>query len=71
MKWEVTQKFIEKCVDMLDFLIPNYKKEGKTIVVVAFRCTGGFHRSVAIANEVGKRLSDLGHSVEVSHRDKV
>ena len=71
MKWEVTQKFIEKCVDMLDFLIPNYKKEGKTIIVVAFGCTGGFHRSVAIANEVGKRLSDLGHSVEVSHRDKV
>lgn len=71
MKWEVTQKFIDKCVDMLDFLIPNYKKEGKTIIVVAFGCTGGFHRSVAIANEVGKRLSDLGHSVEVSHRDKV
>ncbi|WP_138159483.1 RNase adapter RapZ [Peptoniphilus catoniae] len=66
---EVTQKFLEKSVDILNFLIPNYAKEGKSILVVGIGCTGGFHRSVAIANELGKRLKEMGYNISVSHRD--
>lgn len=54
---------------MLNFLIPNYTKEGKSILVVGIGCTGGFHRSVAIANELGDRLKQLGYNISVSHRD--
>ncbi|RVU54595.1 RNase adapter RapZ [Anaerosphaera multitolerans] len=70
MGFEVTREFIAKCVDMLTFLIPNYLKEGKTVLVVGFGCTGGFHRSVVIANEVGRILKALGNNVTVTHRDK-
>lgn len=70
MKWDVTKKFVEKSIDMLDFLIPNYLKEGKTILVIGYGCTGGFHRSVAIAEEIGRRLKTMGHNVVISHRDK-
>ena len=70
MKWDVTKDFIDKSIDMLDFLIPNYLKEGKSILVVGYGCTGGFHRSVVIANEIGKRLKVLGNNVVISHRDK-
>lgn len=70
MKWDVTKEFIEKSVDMLNFLIPHYIKEGKSIFVVGIGCTGGFHRSVVIADEVGKRLRELGHNITINHRDK-
>lgn len=70
MKWDVTKEFIEKTVDMLNFLIPHYIKEGKSILVVGFGCTGGFHRSVVMANEVGKRLKEKGYNIVISHRDK-
>ena len=66
---EVTQNFLDKAVDMLNFLIPNYKKEGKSILVVGIGCTGGFHRSVAIANELGKRLKNKNYKISISHRD--
>lgn len=70
MKYEVTQEFIKKTVDMLDFLIPYYYKEGKTVIVIGFGCTGGFHRSVVMAEEVGRKLRVGGHKVIVNHRDK-
>ncbi|MCI6497917.1 MAG: RNase adapter RapZ [Lachnospiraceae bacterium] len=70
MQSEVSGKFLNKLVDMLEFLIPNYIKEGKTQLVIAVGCTGGKHRSVTIANELFSRLSennDVG--VNISHRD--
>lgn len=70
MSYDVTKEFINKCVDMLTFLIPNYLKEGKTVLVVGIGCTGGFHRSVVIANEIGRVLKALGNNVTVTHRDK-
>lgn len=70
MGFEETKEFIDKTVDMLRFLIPNYKKEGKNILVVGFGCTGGFHRSVAISNEVAKRLEEIGYKTNTTHRDK-
>ncbi|GAB6149448.1 MULTISPECIES: RNase adapter RapZ [Clostridium] len=64
-----TKEFIAKLDDMLQFLIPNYIKEGKIQLVVAIGCTGGRHRSVTIANAIYDRLKEKGHKVSKEHRD--
>ncbi|GFN33707.1 RNase adapter RapZ [Paenibacillus xylaniclasticus] len=70
MKWPETQAFLTKLLDMLNFLIPLYRKEGKSQVVVGIGCTGGKHRSVAIAEYLGRMLgSSDTETVRVSHRD--
>ena len=61
--------FIDKVVDMLTFLIPNYIKEGKNQLVIGIGCTGGKHRSVTIANEIYEELSKLSYTVKCYHRD--
>ena len=66
--FDVTKNFIEKIVELLKFLVPNYVKEGKNSLCIGIGCTGGFHRSVVIANEIGKKIKSLGY-VKVSHRD--
>ena len=67
--WDQTHEFIDKLIDMLEFLIPHYTREGKSQLIVGIGCTGGFHRSVAISNRVGEILEENGHRVLVSHRD--
>lgn len=67
-KWPTTETFNEKLFDMLQFLIPQYKKEGKAQLVVAIGCTGGQHRSVALTEYFTKALADY-HAVRKSHRD--
>lgn len=67
----VTSGFLTKCIDMLKFLIPNYIAEGKSVLSIGIGCTGGFHRSVVMTNEIGLKLKELGYSVEVNHRDLV
>lgn len=62
-------EFLEKLVDMLVFLIPNYIAEGKTQLVIGIGCTGGRHRSVTIANELVKQLKTLEYSIKAEHRD--
>lgn len=70
MKWTETQEFLTKLLDMLHFLMPQYRKEGKSQVVVGIGCTGGKHRSVAIAEYLGRIMADSEtESVRVSHRD--
>jgi len=70
MKWPETQTFLTKLLDMLQFLIPMYHKEGKSQIVIGIGCTGGKHRSVALAEYLGRRLgSSDTESVRVSHRD--
>ncbi|MCZ8522194.1 MULTISPECIES: RNase adapter RapZ [Paenibacillus] len=70
MKWNETQEFLAKLLDMLQFLVPQYKKEGKSQVVVGIGCTGGKHRSVAIAEYLGKMMgTSETETVRVSHRD--
>lgn len=70
MKWPETQQFLVKLLDMLNFLIPLYHKEGKSQIVVGIGCTGGKHRSVAIAEYLGRMLgSSDTEIVRVSHRD--
>lgn len=69
MKMPETCEFMSKLKDMLDFLIPNYIKEGKSQLVIGIGCTGGRHRSVAIGDELHKALLESGHRVVVEHRD--
>ena len=70
MEHPVTKEFMEKWKDMLSFLIPHYKDEGKHRIVIAVGCTGGAHRSVAIAEAIGKYLrEEMGLPTEISHRD--
>lgn len=65
----VTRNFLEKTEDLLDFLLPNYINEGKHRLVIAVGCTGGAHRSVAIAEELGSYLRSRENRVEITHRD--
>lgn len=67
-KWTDTQKFNEKVLDLLKFMLPQYKKEGKSQLVVAIGCTGGQHRSVAISEYFAKELSPH-YITHISHRD--
>ncbi|GMX65931.1 RNase adapter RapZ [Paenibacillus elgii] len=70
MKWTETQEFLTKLLDMLHFLVPQYKKEGKSQIVIGIGCTGGKHRSVAIAEYLGKMMGNSETEVvRVSHRD--
>lgn len=63
-------EFMDKLTGMLQFLVPNYVKEGKYRLVVAIGCTGGKHRSVTLANELYKRMKDQGqYGIKLYHRD--
>ncbi len=64
-----TQEFISRISDLLIYLIPHYIHEGKSYLTIAFGCTGGQHRSVMIAEDVGKHLRRAGYRVKVVHRD--
>ncbi len=66
-----TQEFLAKYRDLLAFLIPHYREEGKQRLVIAVGCTGGAHRSVAIAEAIGAWLRELGMATEINHRDLV
>jgi len=64
-----TKAFLKSLYRLLDQLLPAYVKEGKSYLTVAFGCTGGRHRSVAIAEEVAKHLQKRGFAPSVTHRD--
>ena len=65
-----SEAFLDKLTDLLEFLIPNYVKEGKYQLVIGIGCTGGKHRSVTLANELYRRLKNCGsYGLNLSHRD--
>ncbi|CAM4314662.1 RNase adapter RapZ [Corallococcus sp. ZKHCc1 1396] len=64
-----TQQFLDKVVDLCRFLFPRYQKEGKAYLTVALGCTGGKHRSVALAAEMVRRLSEDYGRVQLWDRD--
>jgi UPF0042 nucleotide-binding protein len=66
---EETRAFIKRLEDLMGFLLPLYAAEGKSYLTVSLGCTGGKHRSVALAEDLGERLGRLGVPVSVSHRD--
>lgn len=69
MGFRQTHDFLKQLHQMLQFLLPLYKEEGKTVLVVAIGCTGGHHRSVAIAHEVAEFIVGEGYPVTENHRD--
>ena len=60
---------VDKFVDVLDYLLPFYKREGKAYLTVGIGCTGGRHRSVMVANRIGELLKEQKFDVSVIHRD--
>jgi len=64
-----TIEFLNRLESFLDFLIPQYEKEGKSYVTISIGCTGGRHRSVFITNAVSKHFESLGYRVRITHRD--
>ncbi len=68
-KWEESQLFYKKLCDMLDFLLPQYMREGKNMITIAIGCTGGRHRSVALVNQLAKDYQGQDYLTMVVHRD--
>ena len=69
LSFDDTKIFMNKLSDMLDFLIPNYIKEGKSQLVIGIGCTGGQHRSVTIAIELYHMLKDKNYNVVLHHKE--
>jgi len=61
--------FLKKYIELMDYLIPLYEKEGKAYLTLAIGCTGGMHRSVAVAEAIFEHLQGQNKRVEISHRD--
>ncbi len=68
-KWNVTKTFMSKLYDFVSFLLPLYMNEGKSQLTIGIGCTGGKHRSVALAEHLGALLENSGYKVIVEHRD--
>jgi UPF0042 nucleotide-binding protein len=66
---EAAKEFVDRADEMLAFLIPHFEAEGKSYLSVGIGCTGGHHRSVAIAEELRRRLAQHGVTATVRHRD--
>ncbi len=64
-----TEQFVEKLRELLRFVLPLYREEGKTMLVVAVGCTGGHHRSVAVTHALAEYINSLGYQVTENHRD--
>ena len=69
LNMDTTKEFLNKFIDMLEFLLPNYKKEGKSQIVIGIGCTGGRHRSVAISEKIYDMLKSKERRVVIEHRD--
>jgi UPF0042 nucleotide-binding protein len=63
------KEFVDRVDDLLEFLIPKFQGEGKSYLSIGIGCTGGHHRSVAIAEELRSRLAAHGVNASVRHRD--
>lgn len=70
LEQEDAQKFLATIGDLVELVLPGYRREGKNHMTIAVGCTGGHHRSVAMSEEIGRRLRDIpGIEVNVVHRD--
>lgn len=69
LKHEISQEFIARTKELIEKTIPCYMKEGKYNLNIAYGCTGGHHRSVAMANEMARIFEELGYMVTLEHRD--
>jgi UPF0042 nucleotide-binding protein len=64
-----SKEFLKKILDLMNFLIPLYEKEGKAMLNIAMGCTGGKHRSVVMANQLSAHFFTMKYIVNTSHRD--
>ena len=69
MEDDRTREFVKKYHDLIKFSLPHYEQEGKAYLNIAIGCTGGRHRSVVLANELGAFLTNKGYRTIVEHRD--
>ena len=69
LKHDISQEFIKSTKETIEKIIPCYMHEGKYSLTIAFGCTGGHHRSVAMANEMARILKEDGFRVTLEHRD--
>jgi UPF0042 nucleotide-binding protein len=69
LRHDVSRQFLSRLEDLLRFLVPEYRREGKAYLTVAVGCTGGRHRSVALVEELRQFLERLGQASTVVHRD--
>ncbi len=69
LKSEATQEFVDRFTKLLDTVIPGYKNESKSYLTIAIGCTGGKHRSVALAEFIGGYIQGSGLKVVIKHRD--
>ncbi len=69
LDYPITKSFTRRLLNLLKFLIPHYIQEGKTNLAISIGCTGGQHRSVVLADYIGKQLRNMGYNVIVRHRD--
>lgn len=67
--FEQTKEFVRRIDELFRFLLPRYNEEGKTMLVVAIGCTGGRHRSVAIAHTLSEHIAQMGYPTTENHRD--
>ena len=70
MGFDDSKIFLNKVVDLLEFLIPKYKAEGKNMLTIGVGCTGGKHRSVCLAEKIYSELKKEHSNVNISHRDE-
>jgi len=68
-RWKETHIFLEKYLDLLNYLIPHYEKEGKSSLTIAVGCTAGTHRSVSIADAIYRKLKKTTDPITLTHRD--
>ena len=71
MDSEISHQFYDKLLDMINFLVPQYIKEGKHHLVISIGCTGGRHRSVTICNLISDELMKQDYRVVKKHRDSM
>ena len=69
LQQEGAAEFVDKLEDLLVLLLPRFAAEGKSYLTVAVGCTGGRHRSVAVAEDLAGRLRKRGFDLRVAHRD--
>jgi len=68
-RWKETHIFLKKYLDLLNYLIPHYEKEGKSSLTIAVGCTAGTHRSVSIADNIFRELKKTTNLIILTHRD--
>ncbi|MGH9454901.1 MAG: RNase adapter RapZ, partial [Terriglobia bacterium] len=68
-KYPQTREFVKRITDLLLYLLPHYMREGKSYLTIALGCTGGRHRSVALAEQMAEILTQEGYRTRITHRD--